>query len=31
VLLAGGDLTTRQETDGGFVVRARLPIRADVS
>jgi signal transduction histidine kinase len=31
VLLAGGDLTTRHETDGGFVVRARLPIRADVS
>jgi signal transduction histidine kinase len=31
VLLAGGELTTRHEADGGFVVRARLPIRADAS
>lgn len=29
--LAGGELTTRQEEDGRFVLRARFPIKADAS
>lgn len=31
VFLAGGELTTRRDQDGGFVVRARLPIRSEVA
>ncbi len=31
VSLAGGELTTRQRDDGGFVLRARLPIRPETA
>jgi signal transduction histidine kinase len=31
VFLAGGELSTHEEPDGGFVLRARLPIRPDAA